>query len=261
MPSIPLALLVATIVASTGWRLAALTGGGALAAIAVGTAVLWGTGWAGGAALLVFFGGSSLVSRITAHATPAWVDARGNQRDVIQVFANGGMALFGGLWAGHDPIAGLAIVTGSLAAAAADTWATSLGGLSRSKPRLIHSGRSVPAGTSGGVSLAGTGGGLIGAVLVAGAAGMMAGNTRLILLGTAVGVAGMMADSLLGATLQGRFRCVSCQLPSERRTHRCGARTEPVGGVAWIGNDAVNLLATVLAGAAGWCLAFWLAAS
>jgi uncharacterized protein (TIGR00297 family) len=261
VPSIVVALLLATIVACAAWRLSALTGGGTLAAIAVGTAILWGTGWAGGAALLVFFAGSSAVSRLTAHATPAWVDARGNERDAVQVFANGGMALLGGLWAGHDLVVGLAIVTGSLAAAAADTWATSFGGLSGSMPRLIHSGRPVPVGTSGGVSLPGTIGGIVGAVLVAGAAGLMVGSRELIWLGTAVGVAGMMADSLLGATLQGRFRCVPCQLPSERVTHRCGVRTEPVGGVAWIGNDAVNLLATMLAGGAGWFLASWLVAS
>lgn len=257
MPSVALAFLLATVVASIGWRLAALTGGGALAAIAVGTAILWGTGWAGGAALLVFFAGSSMVSRVTAHATPAWVDARGNQRDAIQVFANGGMALLGGLWASRDPVVGMAVVTGSLAAAAADTWATSLGSLSRRMPRLIHSGRAVPAGTSGGVSLPGIGGGLIGALLVAGAAATMTGNLRLIGLGTAVGVGGMMVDSLLGATLQGRFRCEACALPSERVMHRCGARTEPVGGFAWIGNDAVNLLATILAGGASGFLAPW----
>jgi len=260
MASLPLAALLAATVAVLGWRFAALTAGGGITAAAVGTAVLWGTGWAGGAALLSFFLSSSLVSRITEHATPSWVDARGNRRDSVQVLANGGIALLGGLWARHDPSGGLAVVTGSLAAAAADTWATSLGSLSRKPPRLIHTGRPVSHGTSGGVSLLGTLGGLAGAVLVAGSTGWVARSVDLIWLATGVGFAGMMADSLLGATLQGRFRCAHCAQPSERHRHRCGARTERVGGVPWIGNDAVNLIATALAGLAGWLGASWLVA-
>jgi uncharacterized membrane protein len=67
----------------------------------------------------------------------------------------------------------------------------------------------------------------------------------------------MVADSLLGAGWQGRFHCPACAVPTEWRRHRCGTRTVPTGGLAWLDNDGVNLAATSLAaglGAAAWRL-------
>jgi uncharacterized membrane protein len=61
----------------------------------------------------------------------------------------------------------------------------------------------------------------------------------------------MMTDSLIGATLQGRFFCPACKLQSERRIHRCGAPTVPTGGWPSLTNDGVNFLATALAGLIG----------
>jgi len=55
---------------------------------------------------------------------PAWLDAPGHQRNAAQVGANGGVAALGGLIALlGNPALGLAIVSCSLAAAAADTIA------------------------------------------------------------------------------------------------------------------------------------------
>ena len=244
-----------------------LTGGGALAAAAVGGAVLAGTGWIGGAALVAFFVSSSAVSRLTERRQPAWVDAKGNRRDHWQVLANGGVAAIGGLSGLVDPALGLWIVASSLAAAAADTWATSLGVLSRGDPRHVLRWTPVPKGTSGGVSLAGTLGGIAGASAVA-VAPMLACSpfpdscslfTLHWSLVTAVGVLGMLADSVLGATLQARFRCPACEAASERTLHRCGTPTVLTGGIRWLGNDAVNALATAAAGAAGaiWYFSFW----
>src|SRR5438093_5230732 len=45
---------------------------------------------------------------------------------------------------------------GALAAAAADTWATEIGAFSPFAPRLITSGRQVPRGTSGGITVLGS---------------------------------------------------------------------------------------------------------
>ena len=65
----------------------------------------------------------------------------------------------------------------------------------------------------------------------------------------------MVADSLLGAVAQGRFFCDACAQLSERPVHRCGARTRRTAGLARLGNDGVNALATLLAGAIG--AAWW----
>lgn len=252
MPSLLFSALLALAVAAGAWATRALTAGGAAAATLVGTGILLGTGWAGGATLAVFFLGSSLVSRLAESRTPAWVDARGSRRDAVQVAANGGVALLGAALVAWRPLEGYVVLCCALAAAAADTWATGLGQWSRRDPRLVTTFRPVPRGTSGGVSVEGTLGGVAGAALVAVVAGGMIGSRELVWLAALVGLGGMVADSLLGATLQGRFGCPACGLASERRRHRCGTPTRHMGGLSWLDNDMVNLLATALAGVAGW---------
>ena len=256
-----LALPLSAAVAILAWRTRALTTDGALAAIGVGTLVLAGTGWSGGAALFAFFAGSTVVSRLGDARTPRWVDAKGNQRDAGQVLANGGMAAAGGvLGLVGDPLAGLSVVLCALAAAGADTWATSLGAFSPTPPVHLTRLERVPGGTSGAVSWAGTLGGLAGSALVAmaGLAGgmLVPGPGPTVSPGLAatvavVGVGGMALDSLLGATIQARFRCPACDLPSERRRHRCGTPTTLAGGYRWLDNDVVNALATLAAGLLG----------
>ncbi|MFN8646937.1 MAG: DUF92 domain-containing protein [Gemmatimonadales bacterium] len=241
------ALLLSALISAAGWRFRALTRTGALAATAVGTAILQGTGWAGMAALGAFFVGSSWVSRRAPDRSAAF-GAKGSTRDAWQVLANGGAAALGAL----VPGAGLWIVTASLAAAAADTWATATGGWSRRAPRHILTLAPVPAGTSGGVTALGTAGAVAGALLVAAAAAAVAGAPRLLWSALVIGPAGMLLDSLLGATLQGRFHCDRCDAPTESRRHRCGAEARHTAGRAWLANDGVNAAATGVAALAGW---------
>ena len=190
-----------------------LTGRGAAAALAVGVATVWGFGWRGFVLLLAFFVSSSLLSEKTTR----------NERQVI---ANGGVAALAAL-AGSWPA-----FAGALAAATADTWASEIGRRSRTPPRLVTTGQLVPAGTDGGMTLLGTAGGVVGAGFVAGLSVLL---PRALSPGSAhpgwfwavitvAGGMGMVLDSLLGATLQGKAR--------------------------WLDNDAVNLLATLAGGAA-----------
>lgn len=227
-------MLVAGAAALAAWRAGSLTAGGAAAGWLVGALVVIGAGWAGGAVLAAFFVSGSVVSS-------------GERRNQRQVLANGGPAAAGALLGMLEPGLGLWIVTGSLAGAAADTWATGIGARSPTPPRLLFFGRRVAPGTSGGMTPLGTAGAAAGASFVA-AVGALAGRAPALLpLGTLVGFAGMVADSALGALWQGRFRCVVCNEETERRVHRCGARTEHAGGLRWLDNDAVNLGATLFA--------------
>jgi len=232
----------------------ALTGLGALAATAIGSAILIGTGLPGGAVLLTFFIGGSIVSRVSPDPASR-LGAKGSARDQWQVLANGGAAAAGALLGGGP---GLWIVTASLAVAAADTWATSIGAWSRRAPRHLLSGKVVPPGTSGGITLLGTVGALAGAVMVAGVGGLVSHQGRLLAFATMVGFVGMLAHSALGAGLQGRFYCAQCREDTERRVHHCGTRSVPRGGLPWLNNDGVNALATTLGGMAGWAGWWWL---
>jgi len=246
LPPFP-AILISTAIAALGFGLRALTGPGMLAATAVGSLVLLGTGVPGLLALGVFFAGSSAISRLAPDRTSAY-DGKGSRRDVAQVLANGGAAAVGALVPGAGPW----IVTASLAAAAADTWATSAGGWSRVMPRHILRWNAVPPGSSGGVTLTGSAGGLLGAAAVGGAAALGAAQPVLFPLALVVGMLGMLGDSMLGATLQGRFHCDACGSDTERAVHRCGRRCRPTGGLSWMNNDAVNALATAGSALAGY---------
>ena len=246
---LPLALALSTIIALLGWRLGTLTGVGALAASVVGTSIGTMTGWAGMAALGAFFIGSSVISRLAPDRGAEQLDTKGNQRDEWQVLANGGAAALAALVLGP---AALPVVTISLAAAAADTWATAVGGWSRTPPRHLLTGQQVPPGTSGGVTLIGTAGAALGAGLVGLASATVAGSSSLFSPALLLGMLGMVVDSILGATAQGRFHCPGCDQPTERRVHRCGQSTRHTGGLAWLTNDGVNLIATGTATVLGW---------
>jgi uncharacterized protein (TIGR00297 family) len=226
-----------------------------VAAWTVGVAVLHGTGWAGGAVLAAFFVSSNLVSRAAGRGLRTDLDPKGDRRDLWQVYANGGPAALAAVAAPVDTGLAIWLVTASLAAAAADTWATSIGARSRVLPRLLWSGQPVPVGTSGGITLAGSVGAAAGAAMVAATGAAATGLPVLFPVATLIGFAGMLADSLIGGVLQGRFHCPRCDQPSEWRVHRCGSATVRRAGLAWLNNDGVNFLATALAACAG--LAVW----
>ena len=253
-----MAVAAAAITAGLAWRAGTLTARGAAAAALIGTLVLWGAGVAGGVVLLAFFVSSTAAGRLVRGRTASVLDAKGDCRDEWQVLANGGAAAVGAVAARGDPTLALWLVTGAFAAAGADTWATIWGTRSRVQPRLLTTGRQVPHGTSGGVTMTGTLGGVAGAALVA-LVGSLTGGAPLLAAGTVAGAGGMLADSALGASLQGRFACPRCGVPSERTVHRCGTPTLHTGGIRWLTNDGVNALATT----AGLALAFagwrWLA--
>jgi uncharacterized membrane protein len=67
----------------------------------------------------------------------------------------------------------------------------------------------------------------------------------------------MLADSLMGAVVQARFRCDPCDEITERRRHTCGRPARAVSGWAWLDNDGVNLIATGTGAAAAALLSWW----
>jgi uncharacterized protein (TIGR00297 family) len=245
------------------WR-KSLSRSGLLGAVIVGTTVFGFGGWVRGLVLIAFFVSSSLLShyRDAQKAGLAEKFAKGNRRDLGQTLANGGLAaaiaLAIGL-TGKDaaiyPVLAFAFY-GALAAVNADTWATELGVLARSQPRLLTTGRPVPAGTSGGVTAEGFLAALAGAAFI-GAAGFLLiqiaarlttgawllSDWVVIPVAALCGLAGATFDSLLGATVQAIYRCNRCEAETERTVHRCGQPTRLIRGWRWLSNDWVNFLA------------------
>jgi uncharacterized protein (TIGR00297 family) len=235
-----LAFLVSALVALLGHGLGWLTRGAAAAATIVGTCTLVGAGLPGMGLLGTFF--------VTGSALTAWNRSTGSRvaarRTARQVWANGWTAAVGGLLAPVAPTLGWAVLTGGLAAAQADTWATEIGSRARHPPVLITTGRRVAPGTSGAVTALGTLAGLAGAVLLAALGWGMGIPGPTAAAAAVTGTVGMLADSLLGATLQGGYRCPRCNADTEAPEHRCGATTTLVRGRRWMTNDTVNLAAT-----------------
>ena len=224
-----------------------------MAAVVVGTVAV-GAGWGWGALLVAFFVSSSLLSRIGAAGKArrtAAIVAKGGERDAWQVLANGGVFALAALGSVVWPGAGWGLLaTGALAAAAADTWATEIGTMARQRPRSVIGFRPVPAGTSGAVTVLGLAGSVAGAAFVGGVASMA--GVAAVAVGrpaaliVVAGVTGALSDTMLGATLQARRHCPACDVATERIVHSCGEQTRPAGGVPWMDNDVVNLLATTV---------------
>jgi len=144
-------------------------------------------------------------------------------RNAGQVLANLAVAALGALlFAATGNRAWLVAAIAALAEAATDTVASEIGQSRRRDALLITTWERVPAGTDGGITVSGTLAGLVTGVAIASVAtvcGILARNEMWIPVAT--GFAGMLVDSLLGATIQRR---------------------------GWISNQAVNLVSTLAAG-------------
>jgi uncharacterized protein (TIGR00297 family) len=247
---------VALLIGVVSWARGSLSPSGVLGALLVGTPIFGFAGPVGAAALLAFFISSSALSK-AFRARKAGVEeeyAKTGTRDLGQALANGGVAAVAAvlLAVTGDERYVLAML-GALVAANADTWATELGVLSRSPPRLITTLRSVAPGTSGAVSGAGLLASTAGAAFVGGVAVLAGAPWTFIPWLVLAGVVGSLLDSLLGAIVQDVRWCDACGRETERRVHRCGQPARAHRGFSWLGNDTVNLVAT----AAGALLAFW----
>jgi uncharacterized protein (TIGR00297 family) len=234
--------------AAIGWAAHAtrvLTTSGALAAFFVGTLVFGFGGLSAAAVLLAFFVSSSLLSKLGRTRKGDLSDwGKQGPRDARQVFANGGIAaLCIGFHAAFHLSTLTAAFGGAFAAAAADTWATEIGTLSRNA-RSILTLKPVERGSSGGVSFLGTLAQIAGAAFVA----FVTTESHMaafwpVLAG---GVAGGVFDSVLGATLQSHYWCARCGRACETSPHTaCGTTPAKARGLRWMDNDLVNLLATV----------------
>jgi uncharacterized protein (TIGR00297 family) len=240
--------LLALLVAFIGWRMQALSSSGVWAAVISGGLIfgLGGIPWA--VLLLTFFVSSSALSKAFSQRKRSMNEkfSKGSRRDWQQVLANGGLGVFlvllyflfpekDWIWIAY---------VGAMAAVNADTWATEVGVLSRTPPRLIITGEVVERGTSGGITLIGSLAAFLGGLLVSLVAAFITPNIHLplfILGGSLGGMAGALVDSVLGASVQGIYFCPSCQKETERHPlHSCGTETNPVRGWRWVNNEVVN---------------------
>jgi len=241
-----LGMVLALAVALGSYRIAFLDAGGAAFTFILGT-LIFGVGRIGFTLpILAFYLLSSLLSLSGRRAKKRAFSLieKGGRRDIWQVLANGGVpGLLLLLWYFNPGELFFLLYLGAVAAVTADTWGTEIGLLSRPDPRSILSLRRVPPGTSGGISLLGLAGSLLGSFVLISVGALVSPHAvgpHLFVLMVFAGFAAGLADSLFGATIQAQFRCPVCAKMTEKTTHCQGARSTFVRGVRWINNDVVN---------------------
>lgn len=240
-------VILAFVVSLISVRIGFLTFSGGWAAFIIAVPIVGFGGIKWSLPILTFFVISSLLTKYSEKRNPdaKILFSKSGTRDHIQVFANGGIAgvlvilnqIFS---AGSELI--YALFVSSLAAVCADTWATEIGTLFKNKTLSILNFKTVVPGTSGGISFAGTIGGIAGAFIIALSSLFWIGQNifSYIILITAAGLFGSLADSLIGAAFQRKNICRVCRELTEKKEH-CGEEANHYSGIKWISNDLVNL--------------------
>jgi uncharacterized protein (TIGR00297 family) len=203
--------------------------------------------------IMAFFIFSSLLSKvkkgIKREVEMVYFEKTG-VRDHWQVAANGGL---GGILVLLNAVypSGLfyIIYVSSLSAVCADTWATEIGTLRKTGTYNILTFRKIEQGMSGGVSLTGTLGGMLGSFVISlsGIWWIESNISQYIAVVVFAGVFGSFIDSLLGAAFQAQYRCEICGKITEKSYH-CKTETAPAKGLSWLNNDMVNFLSGTCGG-------------
>ena len=215
---------ITLVFAAFGWAVRGVTLSGALAGASICFVLFLSTGWGGFAGLCAVFLLTWLATRVGYRRKQALGTAEAaNGRNAAQVIANLGTAAVCAAsfaWTGNARRL-LPAFAAALTEAAADTVSSEIGQALGVKARLVTNWRIVPSGTNGAITLPGTLAGMLAATLVAcvlAACGVIGFDA--VLLSSTAGFIGSLADSVLGATLE-----------------RHGV----------LGNNAVNLVATIFA--------------
>jgi uncharacterized protein (TIGR00297 family) len=153
-----------TLVAVLGFIAGTVTVGGALAGLAIGTAIALGGGWGAWGVLLAMFVTISVTTRLRrAHKSAAGIaEDRGGRRGAPNAIANTGLAAWFCLLAAGsaDQTWWLVAAMAALITAGSDTVASEVGKAFGRTAWLVTSLRRVAPGTTGAVSLEGTAAGV-----------------------------------------------------------------------------------------------------
>ena len=225
-----LALPVTAVFAALAYALGVASPRGVIGGVLVGAPIYACLGPPGFALLVLFVVGGSALTRLGYDLKRRSGNAQehGGRRGARNALANAGVPVLCAVFyaSGVSDEFSVAYVA-AVGAAFADTAESEVGQLSRRAPRLLTSLRKVPPGTDGAVSLPGTLAGVAAVGLTAGLGlilGLIANPAGALLVALAAFL-GTIADSLVGARLP------------------------------WLGNEATNVLCTLVAAA----LAFFIA--
>ncbi len=245
-------------IALATWFLRLLSPVGTFTAFIIGFVLVTfgGIGWLG--IVLLFFVFSNILTRFNKKRklrVNNIVEKGGQSRDALQVFANSLLAVFLSLlfflFNSNKELGAFISIAflGAVATVCADTAATEIGVLSKKRPLMVNDFKEARKGLSGGVSMQGFVGAVIGAAVIALGGLIFFPSLPMIQAFVAItfaGFIGSFADSLLGAMAQASYYCTKCKAFTEQDVHYCMTKTVLVKGIPLMTNDAVNFLSSIV---------------
>lgn len=247
-------LVLASIILFFAVRKKSLTLSGSVVAFVVALNLYAFGGFWVGISLIAFFLLGSIISKIKNNAKEK-AEARQEitgQRSWKQVLANSLPACVL-VWLYYifpekDYFVLLAISV--FAAASADTFSSELGMLSKGKVYDVIGFKEIPAGLSGGVSLAGLLFGIIGSMCIAVFAVSLFG-IKGFCIATLLGICGTIIDSILGSLFQRKYK------DNEKGLVEYVAGNKKERGFSFISNNTVNLLTLCIVSFIGYLILNW----
>lgn len=244
-----IAILLATAISIASYKLKFLTLSGSVFTFLLATFIYGFGQWKWTLPILTFFVLSSLLSKIRKNRNQnveEYFEKTGT-RDHWQVMSNGGFAGILILLYQFNPNEIFYLMyLASIASVCADTWSTEIGTLRKHKTFNILNLREIEQGISGGVSLIGSLGGLIGSIVISlsGVFWLKENIAEILMLISFVGFIGSLFDSILGSILQVQYKCTVCNKITERKNH-CNKKTEYSKGIKFFDNDLVNFSTSI----------------
>jgi uncharacterized protein (TIGR00297 family) len=250
-----LTIILSSLISILSYKFKLLNFRGTIAIFSLAFFIFGLGGWKWTIPILVFFLSSSLLSNLKGKAPSAAGQYNGKSapRNDIQVLANGGIAGILVILNYFFPSELFYVVfVSSVAAVCADTWSTETGTFKQTATVNILSFKKIQQGMSGGISFPGTIGGMLGASIVAVSSLLWLGlkHINYIIFIIFAGIIGNLFDSILGASLQAKYRCNLCSEITERSFH-CGQNSSLIKGFKIINNDVVNFATAAVGGLFG----------
>ncbi|MFA3781553.1 DUF92 domain-containing protein [Melioribacteraceae bacterium 4301-Me] len=245
-----LAVLFSFIITLFAYKRNLLTKAGSILAFILGTMAFGLGSFKWSIPLLTFFFSSSgltvLNDKLNRQTTENFKASK--CRNYFQVLANGAIPfalLLIEIFFSSEIIYYVYLV--SIATANSDTWSTEIGTMLTTKTYNVTNFKLVKPGTSGGISVIGTFGGILGAILIPFSDFSWYNKNILSLFVLIIlsALAGNFIDSILGATLQSKFYCNVCGKETEKRIH-CNNYTEHISGIKWLDNNFINFLSALV---------------
>lgn len=245
-----ISILLAATFAIFSYKFRFLTLDGAVAQFILASLIFGFGGWKFTLPVVTFFIFSSLLSKLNHKTNAQFFFEKSGVRDSFQVFANGGLGVILLIIYKFVPSELLYwIYVSSFAVVCADTWATEIGTLVKTKTISIITFEKVEQGVSGGISLLGTVGAVLGSFIItlSSLIWVRSNEINFIIWLTIAGFFGSIIDSVIGGSIQAQYKCKICSKITERKNH-CNNNAFFIKGLKWLNNDIVNFLSALSGG-------------